>query len=291
MTKILILGATGLAGQAVTRACLQRGHDVRTASRSGSPEQVDISDAADLGRLLEASTFDVLINCAALVDIDACEKDRWNGWKTNALPMAAMSEWANKTGARLVHISTDHYYNDGGAAPHAETQPVTFANAYARQKFAGECFALNAQEALVVRTNIVGFRRWERATFAEWAFDLIEHDRPATLFSDAYTSSIDVGTFAGALLDLIEKRASGLINLAAGEVYSKYDFVWEIAGQLGRPLTRQTVGSVSSLRVKRASCLGLDVRKAEALLGHRLPTLREVAGSLVSEYKAIHHAL
>lgn len=289
--QFLILGATGLAGQAVTRACHERGHDVRTASRGGSQERVDISDPADLTRLLEGSGADVLINCAALVDIDACEQDRWSGWITNALPLAAMSEWANRTGARLVHISTDHYWNDGGAAPHAETHPVTFANEYARQKFAGEAFALNGRGSLIVRTSMLGFRGWERATFAEWVFDLVEHDRPATLFSDAYTSSIDVRTFAHALLDLIERRAIGLVNLAAREVYSKYDFVQEIARQLHRPIARQTVGSVATLRVRRANCLGLDVRKAEALLGYRLPTLQDVARSLVSEYRAPHHAL
>lgn len=289
--KVLILGATGLAGQAVTRVCDERGHEVRPASRGGSPERVDIGDPAELDRLLDSRPWDMVINCAALVDIEACEREPWSGWKTNALPLAAMSEWANRSGGRLVHISTDHYYSDGGAAAHPETHPVTFANEYARQKFAGEAFALNGRQSLVVRTSIVGFRGWERATFAEWVFDLVEHDCPATLFADAYTSSIDVRTFAEALVDLIEKGAAGLINLAAGEVYSKRAFVQEIALQLDRVLSHQTIGSVSSQQVKRANCLGLDVRKAEALLGYRLPTLRDVAASLVREYRGLHNAL
>ena len=289
--KILVLGATGLAGQAVIAACATRGHDVRGAARRGAPIAVDISDDAGLKTMLAAENPDVLINCAASVDLEACERDPWAGWNINAAPLAAMSEWVNSAGAFLTHISTDHYYRSGGAASHDERHPVEFANAYARQKFAGEAFALNATRGLVVRTSIVGHRRWPKPTFAEWIFDLVEHDRPATLFADAYTSSMDTAAFAVALLDMIESDVTGLINLAASEVYSKLAFAQEVARQLDRKLTRQSVGSVSTLPVSRANCLGLDVTKAEMILDYKLPALSEVVAALVKEYKGLQHAL
>lgn len=288
--KILILGATGLAGQAVSETCIAGGHDVRMAARHGARLAVDITDAS-LKTLLSTENPDILINCAASVDLDACEQDPWAGWKINALPLAAMSEWANMTGGFLVHISTDHYYRSGGATAHDELCPVEFANHYARQKYAAETFALNARRALVVRTSIVGHRRWPKPTFAEWVFDVVEHDRPATLFADAFTSSIDTRTFASALLDMIDAKVTGLINLAASEVYSKFAFAQEVARQLGRTLSNQTAGSISSLAVDRANCLGLDVTKAEAALGYKLPKLPDVVASLVQEYKDMQHAL
>jgi dTDP-4-dehydrorhamnose reductase len=289
--KILILGATGLAGQSVAAACATRGHDVKMAARHGAPLAVDITDDTGLKTLLSTENPDVLINCAASVDLDACERDSPAGWRVNAVPLATMSEWANSTDAFLIHISTDHYYRSGGAIAHDELCPIEFANDYARQKYAAEAFALNARRALVVRTSIVGHRRWPQPTFAEWIFDLIEHDRPATLFADAFTSSIDTRTFARALLDMIDANVTGLINLAASEVYSKLTFAQEVARQLDRTLSNQGVGSVSSLAVSRANCLGLDVTKAESTLGYKLPNLQEVVASLVREYKDMQHAL
>jgi len=283
--KVLVLGATGLAGQAMIRAAAARGHAVRAAARKAAPLAVDIADETSLLDLVAAEAPELIVNCAGLVDIDACERDPWLGWRTNARPLSYLAGWSNATGGRLVHISTDHYFPTGGAAPHDEDAPIAFANDYARQKFAGEAFALTAAKALVLRTSIVGLRRRGPPTFAEWAIDLVEHDKPATLFADAYTSSIDVWTFAAAAFDLVERGSSGLLNLAAGEVYSKEAFIREIARQAGRSLTAAQRGSVRSLKVQRANCLGLDVRRAEALLGYPLPRLRDVVASLVRHHR------
>lgn len=283
--KVLVLGATGLAGQAFVQATRKRQHSVMCAARHGTSLTIDISDGDGLTILLQAAKPDLIVNCAALTDIEACERDPWVGWRTNARPLAIMAEWSRATGGGLIHISTDHFFTTGGAEPHGEMSPVEFVNDYARQKYAGEALALSAPKALVLRTSILGHRRWAQPTFAEWAIDVVEGDRPATLFADAYTSSIDVSTFANATLDLVEKHATGLFNLAASEVYSKEAFVLELARRLNRKLKAVQSGSVGSLNIKRANCLGLDVRKAEALLGYNLPRLAEVVKSLVDEHK------
>ncbi len=282
--KVLVLGGTGLAGQAMVAAAAARGYAVRAAARRDAPLAIDITDEAELDALLAAEAPDLVVNCAAIVDIEACERDPLAGWRSNARPLAFLAGWSAATAGRLVHVSTDHYYVTGGSTPHDEAAPVVFVNEYARLKFAGEAFALAAPRALVLRTSIVGVRRWEQPTFGEWAIDIAENDRPATLFADAYTSSIDVPAFARATFDLVERGAVGLLNLAAGEVYSKEAFIREIARQLGRSLSQATTGSVASLGTQRASSLGLDVRRAEALLGYSLPALGEVVASLIRQH-------
>ena len=93
------------------------------------------------------------------------------------------------------------------------------------------------------------------------------------------------GRLPHAAFDLVERGRSGLLNLAAGEVYSKEAFIREIARQAGRSLTAAQRGSVRSLKVHRANCLGLDVRRAEALLGYPLPRLRDVVASLIRHHR------
>lgn len=283
--KVLVLGATGLAGQAMVHAAKNRGYLVAEAARHRSQLTCDITDEISLWRILADEEPDLVVNCAAIVDIEACELNPWLGWRTNARPLSFLASWSKATGKQLLQISTDHYFPNDSVRPHDENASITFVNEYARQKYAGEAFALTAPKSLVLRTSIVGLRKWETPTFAEWAIDIVEHDRPAILFSDAYTSSIDATSFADATFNLLERDATGVLNVAASEVYSKEAFILEIASQLGRSMTNAQKGSISSLSVKRANYLGLDVSRAEALLGYHLPRLHDVVGALVRQHR------
>lgn len=283
--KVLLLGSTGLLGQAIAAEWRRRGHTIREAARRDAPCALDIADDAALAATLAAEAPDIVVNGAALTDIDACERDPAAAWRINARPLAFLASWSKQTGGRLLHVSTDHYYADGGAAAHDEEAPVTLLNEYARTKYAGEAFALTAPQALVLRTSIVGIRGWEKPSFAEWAIDVVTNDRPATLFADAWSSSIDVGTFARAALDMVDAGASGRFNLAARDVYTKEAFLREIASQLGVTLTAAVPGSVAALATRRASNLGLDVNRAEQVLGYRLPTRAEVVSAVLRQHR------
>lgn len=283
--RILLLGSTGLLGQAIAKEAHRREHSLRSAARKGAEIILDIADRQSLEATLSVEQPDTVVNCAALVSIDDCERDTHQAWSINTRPLAILGEWSRETGGRIVQISTDHYYPTGASIPHDEDAPVTIANEYARTKYAAESIALTSANALVLRTSIVGIRGWPTPTLAEWAIDVAKNDRPVKLFSDAYTSSIDVRNFARATFDLLDTDYNGLLNLAAGEVYSKENFVREIAAQLGRPLTAQTVASIADHSANRASCLGLDVKRAEGILGYRLPNLKEVVASILEDIR------
>lgn len=283
--KVLLLGSTGLLGQAIAAEWRRRGHTILEAARRDAPIALDIADETALLETLAAQTPDIVVNGAALTDIDACERDPAAAWLVNARPLAFLASWSKQTGGRLVQVSTDHYYANGGDTAHDEEAPVVLLNEYARTKYAGEAFALTAPQALVLRTSIVGIRGWKQPSFAEWAIDVAENDRPATLFADAWSSAIDVGTFARAALDMAEAGAAGRFNLAAGDVYTKEEFLREIASQLGVTLTAAVPGSVATLATCRASNLGLDVTRAEQLLGYRLPTRTEVVSAVLRQYR------
>jgi dTDP-4-dehydrorhamnose reductase len=282
----LVLGATGMLGRALMREATGRGLHVAGAARSGTDYDLDIADDDALTALLERLHPRVIVNAAGLADVAACERAPDQAWRLNARAVAIIASWARSADARLVQVSTDHYFTGHGAALHDEAAPVRLVNEYARTKYAGEAFALTSPGALVLRTNIAGFRRHGSPTFAEWAIDAIRTDAPITLFDDFVTSTIDVGSFSVALFDLVEQCAAGLLNLAAHEAASKKVFVEALAARLDRSLSRAKAGSVTTLTPRRAESLALDVRRAEALLGRALPGVGHVADALIDEWKA-----
>jgi len=286
--KALVLGATGLAGQAMYRELVLRGASTRGAARRASEIILDISDAATLSNVLENEAPDLVVNAAGLINLATCEVDTGLGWLINARPLATIARWSRASGRPFIHISTDHFYTGEGPYSHSETESVDLVNEYAKQKYAGEAFALTSPDALVLRTSLVGIRGSPQPSFAEWAVSAVRDDAEITLFSDAWTSSIDVESFARAALDLFLMGERGLYNVASRSIFSKEEFVREIARQSNTRLTRVSVGSVKKLYPTRASNLGLDVSKAESALERPLPTLREVVASVLTMHHGGH---
>jgi len=282
MTSIdlLVLGGTGLAGRAIMAAAQKRRLTALTLARGGDLA-IDIRNAAALREALSQTAPKAIVNAAAMVSIPACEHDPATAWIVNARPAALLADYARETRSRLVHISTDHYYTGDGRRRHGEADPVRLVNDYARVKYAAEGFALTAPRALVLRTNFVGWPSATGGSLAEWAMQVIEGDLPADLYDDQFVSCLDVWTLADCVLDLAFGDAAGLLNLGAGEVFSKADFVLALAKGLNRPLSRAKIGKVGAQATPRADSLGLDVSRAEGILGRSLPTLDVVIAKLL----------
>lgn len=283
--SLLVLGATGMLGRALLREAAARGTRVTGLARSRADICLDVCDDRALASAVEAAQPKVIINAAAVTNLSDCEKDPAKTYLVNARVVSVLTEICSAENIYLVQISTDHYFTGDLDAKHTEESPVRLVNEYARTKYAGETFALTCPGALVVRTNVVGFRNWEgRPTFVEWAISSLRDSAPVTLFTDVYTSSIDVAHFSAALLDLLEKRPSGILNLASREVFSKKDFVEALARRCGLSLANVRAGSERGRAgAHRAESAGLDVRRAENLLGSPLPSLADVVEILALE--------
>ena len=288
-TAMLVIGSTGMLGQAWMRVARQRGIDAVGAARSNADLPLDLCDDAALARVFDRCTPGVVVNCAAMSDVEACQASPDRAYAINARAVSSLGRQCTSRGIRLVQISTDHYFTGDGHRKHDENAPVCLVNAYARGKHAAEESALLCSGSLVLRTNIVGLRGWPKPTFVEWAIDSLTSARKMTLFADFFTSSIDASSFALAALDLIGMRASGLLNLASREVSSKQRFIQALAHAFGYSLANATAGSVSEIaETPRADSCGLDVTKAEQLLGYTLPTLRQVIDALQAENERVN---
>ncbi|MBA4801471.1 MAG: sugar nucleotide-binding protein [Euryhalocaulis sp.] len=281
MKRWLVLGGSGTLGRAISAEIRQRGDSVVTAARRGADLPVDIRQTNWLSGALEAVKPDGIINSAAIVDLKACEADPELAHAVNAAPVGDLARWSRETGGALIQISTDHYFDGDGDAAHDEDAPVTLLNEYARSKFAGEEYALEAPGALVVRTNVTGHNPGrETPTFADWAAASIRERRRLTLFEDFFTSTIDAESLAAAVLDLHAAGASGVLNVASSDVSSKWEFVHDLAAAMGIVLDWAERGTARGMTPPRALSLGLDVRRAEAILGRPLPDLLEVCAAL-----------
>ncbi|MFM7533356.1 MAG: SDR family oxidoreductase [Rubrivivax sp.] len=293
-TLTLVLGSTGLLGQALMRAARAKGHRVQGVARheAATGIKADLSDPSAVAAILDRHDPAVIINAAAQTDLGACESASGLAWRINTALPGLLATWCSTSGARLVHVSTDHYYCGDANTLHGEDDAVTLVNDYARQKFCAEALVSNCPRSLVVRTNIVGVRAWkDRPTFAEWAFSALRSGQPFPAFVDMWTSSIDADSLAATVLDLSSGSVSGRLNIATRTACSKRDLIVALAEATGLDARLAQRASVRGLAgPRRANALGLDVSRAEALLGCRLPdtelVVQRLAHSLLEDCHA-----
>jgi dTDP-4-dehydrorhamnose reductase len=135
--RILVLGRKGRLGGALARIWSE-GHDVQALAR---PE-LDVSDLRALEGLVAAASYDVLVNCTGLTNVDRCETAREEAEVVNARAPGVMAKGAAAKGARFIHFSTDYVFDGAKTTAYTEEDNTNPLGQYGRTKLAGEGAAL-----------------------------------------------------------------------------------------------------------------------------------------------------
>jgi dTDP-4-dehydrorhamnose reductase len=281
--RLLITGISGLLGlnlavHARARFAVGGCYAEHPVTLSGvDATAVDVRSAGAVRRLVERVRPDLVIHTVGMSSVDACENDPGRAQELNVDAAEVVARAARAAGARLVHVSTDHLF-DGERPRRREDEPLAPLNVYAKTKAEAEVVVLREHpEALVVRTNFYGWGTSVRVSFSDWILHALRSGTPLTMFTDVYFSPLFVDDLADALFDLVERQATGIVNVAADERLSKYEFALCTAEVFGLPAGKVYAASIeeAALRAPRPKDMSLDVERAAVLLGRRLPTARD----------------
>ncbi|MCK9512548.1 MAG: dTDP-4-dehydrorhamnose reductase [Pigmentiphaga sp.] len=151
--RILLLGSRGQLGHALARSLAPLG-EITAPTR----EQCDLYDPGAVLRLLERTRPDCIVNAAAYTAVDAAEHHPALAMQLNASLPALLAEAAGRTGAWLVHYSSDYVYSGRQATPYTETDATEPLNTYGRSKLAGDQAVAGYSRHLILRTGWVFHR-------------------------------------------------------------------------------------------------------------------------------------
>jgi dTDP-4-dehydrorhamnose reductase len=135
--RVLVLGSKGRLGGALARMWAPD-YDVRALARS----ELDVAYLAALRELLEPESYDVLVNCTGLTNVDRCEKDRQEAEMVNARAPGVMAEDAAAKRAQFIHFSTDYVFDGAKTTPYTEEDEARPLSHYGQTKLEGERAAL-----------------------------------------------------------------------------------------------------------------------------------------------------
>lgn len=132
--EILITGGKGMLGQTLIERLSER-HKVEIVDL---PE-VDITKPQEINKVICYKDPDVVIHCAALTNVDACEEKVDLAYKVNAYGSANVATACGRHGVRLIAISTDYVFDGEADRPYNEFDQAGGARSiYGKSKFAGE---------------------------------------------------------------------------------------------------------------------------------------------------------
>lgn len=233
-SKILVTGQSGILGSDLV-PCLDGKYDVTAISRnprhnpnltSTTNLSLDITRFDKFQKLLDESAFDVIINCAALTDVDRCETDRQTARKVNADAVGLLANHCARTGSLLIHISTDYIF-DGKAGPYSEDSTSNPINYYGATKFQAEqVIKSSGCQHIIVRTSFLyGLGAGGGPRVLRWILNSHREKKVIKVAGDQFSNPAYSANLADVIVELMENDFRGIINIAGADYLSRYEFV------------------------------------------------------------------
>jgi len=202
----------------------RRGYAVRGFTRSA----LNITDAAEVDRVLTAEDPAWVLNAAAYNHVDVAEKEPLAALQVNALAVRNIAVTCRQLDARLVHFSTDYVFDGAAGRPYREGDTPHPLSAYAVSKLAGELYAqAYLDHALILRTSGVygpAGRGTARGNFIEVMLRLGQSGQPIRVVEDHFASPTYAPALAARTADLVARNAHGLYHAGGGAPVSWFEF-------------------------------------------------------------------
>jgi len=278
--KLLITGASGLLGINLAMETMSE-HEVYGVDRGKlkSPpfpiSKANFFDKNAFVPALDAVQPDWVINCAALANVDECEKHEGQAKILNTDLPHDLAEACAKRNIKFIHLSTDAVF-DGTkeGEPYAEEDVPAPQGIYAQTKLEGERAVRDVNpQAIIARVNFFGWSLGGRRSLGEFFVNNLSEGKNVNGFTDVIFCPMWVNHLAQTLIAMLEKDLHGLYHVVGAQPMNKYQFGVEVARKFGLKeslIAPQSV-EMSSLTAKRSHNLWLSVHKLSTDLGRSLP--------------------
>ncbi len=293
--KILLFGKGGQVGWELQRSLAPLGELV-ALDHDSSEHCGDFSNLPGLVDTVRNVKPDVIVNAAAHTAVDKAESEVELVRTLNALAPGVLAQEAARTGAWLVHYSTDYVFDGSGTRPWTEADTPAPLNVYGQSKLEGEQLIQAAcGQHLILRTSWVYAARG--GNFAKTMLRLAQERERLTVIDDQFGAPTGAELLADVSAHAIRQVLrrpddAGLYHLVAGGETSWHGYASYVLAQakLVRPdmkLAATQVSPVASSAFQTAALRPLnsrlDTRKLQATFGLSLPHWQHGVARMLAE--------
>lgn len=283
--KIVVVGSGGRLGAALAREWRAAGDEVVGFNHA----QLDIGDFDAVKETLRAQEFEVLVNCAALTNVDYCETHPEEAHRLNADAVTAIAEACSDKGARCIHISTDYVFDGAKSEPYTEEDEALPISIYGLSKLAGERALLGSSEDhLAVRVSWVFGPN--RPSFVDQILQRAFEQETVAAIADKVavpTYTLDASRLLRPLLE--NGAARGVLHLCNNGActWQEYgQFALDVAAEAGVALRARTVApqrmaDLKAFIAKRPPQTAMSTARLAEVTGQRPRSWQEAVAEYV----------
>lgn len=294
--KILITGSNGLLGQKLVEKLSER-EDVKLVATGRGENRnpqgnykyftLDITSSVEVNSLFENVRPDVVINTAAMTQVDDCELNPKECWKQNVTTVKHLVYACEKIDAFFVHLSTDFIF-DGASGPYKEDDEPNPLSKYAESKLESEKIVQSSQTKwAIVRTMLVyGIAHdMSRSNIILWVKKNLEEKKPIKVVNDQWRMPTLAEDLAVGCILVADKNAQGVYHISGKDMLTPYDIAIKTAEffQLDKSLIEEVDGSIFSQPAKRPARTGFVLDKAFRNLNYNPHTFEEGIAVIASQ--------
>ena len=294
MTRFAVTGASGLLGLNLS-LLISNNEEVlgiaNTSPLKGLPFEIQKMDLVSDNfedDVLENYKPDVVIHCAAIANLEACEKNPELAHITNAVVPGEIAYQCKERGVRFVHISTDAVF-DGKIGNYSEKDRTNPLSVYAKTKRAGEENVQNQNpDAIIARVNFFGWSLSGTRSLGEFFFNNLIAKKTINGFIDVNSCPLYVIHLSDLLINMVKADLSGIYHLVSSDHMTKYEFGCAIADQFGldQSLINPISVTKSNLQAERSLNLTLSTKKLSTDLNRSIPTTLDGIKQFFEDYQS-----
>ena len=277
MLKIWITGSNGQVGTALNELIEPLNIEVLNTDK----DEIDIANTNEVIRFGEINRPDVIINCAAITDINECADDKDQAFRVNALGPRNLCIVARKIGAKVVQISTDDVFDGTNDQPYNEFDLTNPKTVYGRSKKAGEDYVKEfTHKHFIIRSNWVYGKSGNN--FVNEFLNCKEKVLDAA--GDQLGSPTSAKDLARAILYLIQTSEYGTYHITCKGVCSRYEFAQAIKEKTNSLIELNEVSSKDDNTIRPAYAV-LDNFILRLVNEYEMPDWKESLNEYLKEIK------
>ncbi|MDD6057343.1 MAG: dTDP-4-dehydrorhamnose reductase [Clostridiales bacterium] len=248
MKKILVSGCNGQLGRAIRREYKENEAEflLTDVMEGEGIYALDITNIDAVLKLVRKLRPQVIINCAAHTNVDACEQQWDAAYRINAIGPRNLSIAANEVDAKLIHVSTDYVFEGNGTKPYTEFDTPNPISAYGKTKLEGESFVKEfAKKHFIFRT---AWLYGDGKNFVKTMLGLAETREEVSVVCDQQGSPTSAVELARAIKHFEGTESYGLYHATCEGATNWADFAEAIFKRAGKATK---VNHVTSEEYKR----------------------------------------
>ena len=239
MKKILITGISGFVGWHINQLPKTTHEIVGTFQNNKvvypnvRTIAMSLENQSSITSILDNEKPDALIHLAALSNPNYCETHKEESYKINVEATINLSDWCAQHQVSFLYASTDLVF-DGKNPPYVEDDVCKPLMVYGMHKLMAEQYiiATNAKACIARRPLMYGLPSNNKGYLSSWIRKLEKGEKVAA-FTDEFRTQVWAREALRGMLFLVEKELTGIYHLGSEERSSRYDFIVEIAEELG----------------------------------------------------------